>query len=317
MIDTARHFADRLSRAIDAKGTALCVGFDPYIELLPEYILKKYNRICENPTRAAALSVEEFLLKILEQISPYVAVIKPQFAFFERLGAFGMEALARICKEARARDLIVIGDAKRGDIGSTAEAYAAAYLGVGKISEYPPEIRVDALTINPYLGWDSILPFLHPECETGIFILVKTSNPSAGQFQDLEVGESTLAERIAGVIHEEGKCRIGASSYSDMGAVVGAPYPAMAIRLRELMPNTLFLIPGYGFQGATAEDAIVSLDENGQGGIINSSRAVLYSYRSKERKEGFSEETFDESAKFAVIRATEELALAIRKKRAK
>ena len=303
------HFADRLFQAVKSKGTVLCVGLDPHMDLIPEHLFAPYRHM-ESQGQANALVVHDFIMRILDAVTPMVAVVKPQFAFFERLGAPGMEALRKICGSARERGLIVIADAKRGDIGSTAAAYAQAYLpGAADVPEcVPVPIPVDAITINPYLGFDSIQPFLDRSVETGIFVLVKTSNASGVQIQDLVTREgNTISETIAGYVSEWGHGRIGTCGYSDVGAVVGATYPGQARALREIMPHTPFLIPGYGFQGGGAKDAVLTFDSNGLGGVVNSSRQILFAVRSQPYCQQFSETQFDEAARIACLHAVNDL----------
>jgi orotidine-5'-phosphate decarboxylase len=301
------NFSDRLFSAVAAKGTPLCVGFDPHLDLLPPDVLNRPNKTA-SPLERTAVAVQDFVLTCLEAVQHHVAVIKPQFAFFEQLGPPGMAVLARLCSDARSAGLIVIGDAKRSDIGSTAAAYARAYFEPDQdgASGIEPAIQVDALTINPYLGWDGILPFLKMKPGTGVFILVKTSNASGGDVQDLETPDGSVSEVIAGLVAQWGSDRIGQSGYSDVGAVVGATYPQQAKKLRQIMPNTPFLIPGYGFQGGGASDAVASFDEKGSGGIVNSSRGILFAYRNKENHRNYKQ-----AAEAACLKAVNDLRCAL------
>ncbi|MBN1551632.1 orotidine-5'-phosphate decarboxylase [bacterium] len=299
------HFADRLFRSIEAKSTPLCVGFDPHLDLIPVTLIKKYTSRSSDLLSGCCLAVEEYLFKILDAVYDLVGVIKPQFAFFEQLGPNGMVLLAKLCHEAKNRNLIVIGDAKRSDIGSTAKAYANAYLSAHTISNQciNPPIPVDALTVNPFLGWNSIEPFLSNAHETGVFILLKTSNPTSSDIQDIETPMGTISEIIARTIHDKGLSRLGRSGYSDIGAVVGATFPNQAVKLRKLMPSTPFLIPGYGHQGGNASDAVLTLDKKGLGGVVNSSRGILFAYRSDSYRADFHQENFHHAARAACIDA--------------
>ena len=300
-------FSDRLFDAVDRIGTPLCVGFDPHLHLLPKGMLDQYTIKTGDPLYGTALAVEEYLLRILDAITGLVPVIKPQFAFFERLGHHGMRILERLCMEARQRDILVLGDAKRGDIGSTAAAYAGAYFADTN-AQLPTPVPLDAITLNPYLGIDSIQPFLKVNNGQGVFILVKTSNPSGREFQDIEtMDKRNLAFHIADKVAEWGRDRIGRHGYSDVGAVVGATYPEEARQLREQMPNTPFLIPGYGAQGAGAQDATVSFDRNRRGGIINSSRGILFAYRMEPFDKEFGESQYAEASAAACRAAAEEI----------
>lgn len=293
------HFSDRIIRSISKKGTPLCVGFDPHLDLLPSDLLNQYKRKFTDPVEMFCHTIEDFLLQILDEIHPLVGIIKPQFAFFERLGPQGMAVLQRICHEAKSRNMIVIGDAKRGDIGSTAQAYADAYFtptDSEKKNLLDPAIPVDALTINPYLGFDAVKPFLDKSNQTGVFILVKTSNPSGSQIQDLQLADGTIAEYVARSVNQWGENRMGESGFSDVGAVVGATYPQQAVKMRELLPQTLFLIPGYGSQGGGALDAVAGFNSEGQGGIINSSRGILFAYRRKPYCKQYDENDFAKAA---------------------
>ncbi len=299
------HFADRLFRAVDQKETPLCVGFDPHLALIPAHLLDSIDHHLD-PLERYARAVETFCMQILDAVADLVPAVKPQFAFFERLGSPGMRVLARLCAEAVSRDLIVIGDAKRGDIGSTAEAYSEAYLAPPRAGFPEPDIRVDAITLNPYMGFEAIQPFLCPYRKTGVFVLVKTSNPSGCQIQDIPTHEGTVADSVADLVVNWGSGREGDCGYSDVGAVVGAPYPEAAIGLRRRMPKTIFLIPGYGFQGGGSRDAMITLDQRGHGGIVNSSRAILFAFQ-KGIHAHFGPERYAEAARAATIDAITDL----------
>jgi orotidine-5'-phosphate decarboxylase len=264
-----QHFADRLAAACRAKNTALCVGLDPRYESLPASVRARHPG-----DRAAAY--EAFCSRVLEIVAPIAPVVKPQAAFFEECGgAEGMAVMGRLLRKARSLGLLSILDGKRGDISTTAAAYAEAAFGVW---------GADALTVNPYLGRDAVEPFLAAarKCDGGVFVLVRTSNPGAGLFQDLPVQASDgtrplfecVGEAVAGWADEGlGECGFGA-----VGAVVGATYPAELARLRRLMPRVIFLVPGYGAQGGSAADVRAAFREDGLGAVVNSSRGVLFPY---------------------------------------
>ncbi|MEM1205573.1 MAG: orotidine-5'-phosphate decarboxylase [Acidobacteriota bacterium] len=272
---TSPTFADALTLRIRALGHPLCVGLDPHLHLLPP-LFRRGSMEPGDPETAAA--VGEFLTAILDRLEGRVAVIKPQIAFFEQLGWRGLEVLETLVASARRRGLLVLMDAKRGDIGSTAAAYADAFFG-----ERAP-LQVDALTLNPYLGLDSLAPFLEraQDHRGGLFVLVKTSNAGAGDFQDLRVegGDAVhlaLADALAPLAASS---RGPVTGWSAVGAVVGATWPAQAEAIRERLPHSLFLVPGYGAQGGAAKDAVRAfIDGPGgrrEGGIVNSSRGILF-----------------------------------------
>jgi orotidine-5'-phosphate decarboxylase len=229
----------------------------------------------EAPETAAA--VQAFCLAVLDRLAGRVAIVKPQIAFFERLGWRGMRALDGVVAAARERDLLVLLDAKRSDIGSTARGYAEAYLGSGAV------LAVDALTVNPYLGLDTLEPFVKAagEAGAGVFVLVKTSNPGSEDLQDLSVGGSPLYERVAESLAGIAERMTGPETgWSSLGAVVGATYPELHQRIRELLPRALFLVPGYGAQGGGASDAVAGFVAGPagrlEGGLVNSSRGILF-----------------------------------------
>ncbi len=269
----ANHFADRLTEECQKKKSLVLVGIDPRFDQLPNSIQK----IGEKEGKAKAFEI--FGKEIIDAVKDVAVAIKPQIAFYEVLGPEGLAVFQSTLQYARKNNLITIADAKRGDIGSTAEAYAEAFLSEnGAFSS-------DAVTVNGYLGYDGIAPFLK-YCGSngkGIYILVKTSNPGSVDFQDkIFEGGKKLFEVVAEKVTNWGKDFIGKSGYSSVGAVVGATWPEEAQRLRGLMPNAPFLIPGYGAQGGTAKDALASMDKQNKGGIVNSSRGIIFAYRLKE-----------------------------------
>jgi orotidine-5'-phosphate decarboxylase len=296
-------FTDRLITGIDRKGCPIVVGIDPRLDLIPpELVRASYARYGETH-QAAGRAIREFNLRLLDAVAPHVPAAKVQVAFYEAFGPAGMEVFAETLREARQRGLIVIADVKRGDIELTAQAYASAYLG----SSLPgvalaPGFEADAITVNPYVGGDGVLPFVSAAQPRGkgLFILVKTSNPTSGDVQNLLVDGIPLYERMAGLVRQWGQGTEGKRGYQAVGAVVGATYPTEAARLRQLMPNTYFLVPGYGAQGAGAADVRACFGADGYGAIVNSSRAILYAYR-RESYRTFGEERFPEAAQAAVL----------------
>jgi orotidine-5'-phosphate decarboxylase len=260
-------FADRLERDVRAKRSPLCVGIDPRLESTPPDVLA-----------AARGDAGEALLRfgreILDLVAPYAACVKPNIAFFEAHGLSGLRAYAGLLRAARAAGVLTIGDVKRGDMGATAEAYAAAHLAPGA------ELEADAVTLNPYLGTDSIAPWVAVAAAAGkgIYVLVRTSNPGASDLQDLPCDGGRLYERVAERVRTWGAAHVGASGLSCVGAVVGATWPDQTRRLRALLPATPFLVPGYGAQGATAADVAAAFRRDGAAGgaVVNASRSVLY-----------------------------------------
>lgn len=272
------HFADRLTAAIREKRNALCVGLDPRWESLPLEIRRRQDG---GTLEDVAAAYEEFCSRVLEVVAPLVAVVKPQAAFFEACGPAGMAALQRILRQARQRGLITILDGKRNDISTTAEAYAdAAFAGVSVGGKVHPVWDADALTVNPYLGRDAVEPFLKSARRSGrgVFVLVRTSNPGAGQFQDLVCGDKPLYQHVAAAVAAWSDENIGRCGFGDVAAVVGATYPAELAALRSVMPRVFFLLPGYGAQGAQAADTAGAFRDDGLGAIVNSSRGILFCY---------------------------------------
>jgi orotidine-5'-phosphate decarboxylase len=267
------HFADRLLAEVDRKRSHVVVGLDPRVDLLPAELRPEDG----DDVAAAAEAVAAFNRLVIDAVSEHAVAVKPQAAFYERLGCPGMEAFARTIRHARERGLPVIADAKRNDIASTAAAYAAAYLGGGAADDFV----VDAVTVNPYLGADGVLPFVEAAAKhgRGVFVLVKTSNPSSVDVQDLECGGRPLYRAVGDLVERWGAEHRGERGYSLVGAVVGAPFPAQLGELRAAMPHTLFLIPGYGAQGAGVEEVVPGFDAAGSGAVVNSSRGVIFAWR--------------------------------------
>lgn len=267
------HFGDRLAQAVNEKQTGTLVGLDPRFERLPSAVQPSSQSAAD-----VASAYRDFCRGVVDVVADLVPAVKPQAAFFEQLGPPGMSALADTIQHARSRGLIVLLDAKRGDIGSTAEAYAKAYLG-----ETTPW-GADALTVNPYLGDDSLDPFV-TQCEAadaGIFVLVKTSNPGGKLFQDKQTEGQSVFEHVADYVESLALRTKGAAGYGSVGAVVGATYPAQLTELRERMPHTWLLVPGFGSQGGTAADVASAFDSDGLGAIINSSRAIIFAHQRPE-----------------------------------
>jgi orotidine-5'-phosphate decarboxylase len=275
------NFADRLERALERVRTPALVGIDPHLDLLPEPFA--LARDPQAPRSARAQSLEDFCKQLIDVVAGKVAAVKPQSAFFELLGADGALAWEHVVGHAHAADLLVIGDVKRSDIASTAAAYATALLE--GLPGTPREHLCDAITLNPYLGSDSLAPFAQAclRCDAGLFVLVRTSNPGSGQFQ--EFGEPSLCERVADAVTELGAELVGECGYSSIGAVVGATHPAELQRLRARLPQAVLLLPGYGAQGASARDVRAAFPDRKhpwRGALVNSSRGVAFAYRQEQ-----------------------------------
>ena len=292
------HYADRLHEAIRTKGTAALLGLDPRLELLPPRIVAQARAVESDRCTAAARAFEEFCVRLIEVVGPLVPAVKPQAAFFEQYGPAGFAALGRVIGFARQRGLIVILDAKRGDIGSTGEAYAAGLIGGAEPNE---PWQADAITVSPYLGADTLEPFVTRASAVGggIYVLVRTSNPGAGTFQDIAQSGQKLYEIVARTVERLGEQTVGSAGYGCVGAVVGATYPEELRALRAAMPHAPLLVPGYGSQGGTAADVAAAFDKNGLGALVNSSRAINFAYREKRYADEFGPERWEEAAEAA------------------
>jgi orotidine-5'-phosphate decarboxylase len=268
------HFADRLAAAVRQKGTSLCVGLDPRWEQLPTEITRKHESVS---LEAVAAAFEELCFRVLDVVAPLVAVVKPQSAFFEASGPAGLAVLQRILRRARQLGLITILDSKRNDIASTAEAYAdAAFGGVLIAGQRYPVWDADALTVNAYLGRDAMEPFLKSARRDGrgLFVLVRTSNPGAGQFQDLKCEGKPLFQLVATAVEQWSRENLGQCGFGDIGAVVGATHPTELVTSRQWLPAAWLLVPGLGAQGGAAADVAAAFRPDGLGAVINSSRGI-------------------------------------------
>ena len=303
------NYADRLHAAVRRKQTPALVGLDPRYESLPVPIRKAADARKLNGIDTQAAAFEEFCRRIIDVVAPLVPAVKPQAAFFEELGPEGCAALARVVRHARNAGLIVIMDAKRGDIGSTAEAYARGYLA-GEDPDAAPW-AADALTVNPYLGRDTLEPFVQVANErgAGIYVLVRTSNPGAGSFQDplatqaAETGPQPIYRHVAAVVEELSRNSAGAGDYGCVGAVVGATWPRELSELRAAMPHVPLLVPGYGSQGAGAGEVAGAFDASGLGALINSSRAINFAHARAPYRSRFAPDEWEQ----AVEAATKEM----------
>ncbi len=299
---------NRLVEKIEKLEAPIVVGLDPMLEYIPEQILKEaYAKKGEN-LEGAAEAVWQYNKGIIDAVFDLVPAVKPQIAMYEQFGIEGLKAFKKTVDYSKEKGLVVIGDIKRGDIGSTSAAYAIGHLGKvvlgGKTYRGFDE---DFVTLNPYMGADAVNPFLDvcKEENKGLFILVKTSNPSSGDFQDQIVNGRPLYELVGKKVAEWGEQHMG-STYSYVGAVVGATYPEMGKLLREIMPKTLILVPGYGAQGGKAEDLVHYFNQDGLGAIVNSSRGIIAAYKLKGY-EKFGAANYADASRQAVIDMREDL----------
>ncbi|MBR1730965.1 MAG: orotidine-5'-phosphate decarboxylase [Ruminococcus sp.] len=298
---------DKLIEKIIEKQNPTVAGLDPKLAYVPEYIkaecFKKYGKGFEG----AAAALFEFNKALIDSFYDIVPAVKPQAAYYEMYGWQGVKALADTIKYAQSKGMYVMTDAKRGDIGATMEAYAAAHIGTTDIDGVKAQaFGADAVTVNGYLGTDCINPLLKlcKEDDKDIFVLAKTSNPSSGELQDKKIGDKTVYETMGDMCEAWGSGIIGKYGYSAVGAVVGATYPEMLRELRAKLPHTFFLVPGYGAQGGGAEDAKYAFDNNGLGAIVNSSRGIMCAWT---KQDGKTENDFAEAARAEALRMREDL----------
>ncbi|MGN0159711.1 MAG: orotidine-5'-phosphate decarboxylase [Brotaphodocola sp.] len=292
----------KLIQKIQETKAPICVGLDPMLNYIPEHILKKSFQEYGETLEGAADAIWNFNKEIIDHTWDLIPSVKPQIAMYEQFGIEGLKVYEKTVRYCQDKGLVVIGDAKRGDIGSTSAAYATAHLGKVKVgSNLCTAFNTDFLTVNPYLGTDGVKPFVDV-CKAedkGLFVLVKTSNPSSGEFQDKLFDGRPLYELVAEKVVEWGSdCMDG--EYSNVGAVVGATYPEMGAILRKLMPKTYFLVPGYGAQGGTAKDLKACFNPDGLGAVVNSSRGIIAAYK-QEKYAKFGAEHFAEASRQAVI----------------
>lgn len=286
------------------------VGLDPDLSYIPDFIKKEQFEKWGPTLEGARESILAFNRAIIDAVYDIVPAIKPQSAYYELYGWQGVEALSRTIEYAKSRGMYVIADVKRNDIGSTADAYARAYLGDADIGgERISPFGADAATVNGYLGTDGIEPFLK-RCREGkmIFVLVRTSNPSAGELQDLALPTGTVFEAMADRVNQWGETAMTDCGYSEVGAVVGATWPKELLALRRRMEKIFFLVPGYGAQGGSAADIAGAFDKEGLGAIVNSSRAIMCAYK----KDGVDEADFAAAARAEAVRMRDEILNALK-----
>ena len=295
-------FADRLDAAIRRCRTPVLVGLDPRAESLPGGILPERKGPGWTETAAA---YGRFCRGVIDVVAPLVPAVKPQAAFFEQLGPAGMDVLAEVIAYAQQKGLLVILDGKRNDIGSTATAYAQGMLGAGGQSPW----GADAVTVSPYLGDDSLRPFIEvaQKRSAGVFVLVKTSNPGGKMLQDLVAEGRPLYRHVADYVQGQAAETVAACGYGAVGAVVGATYPAQLAELRSAMPQTVFLVPGFGSQGGTARDVAAAFDPQGRGAVVNNSRGIIFAHAVKPYSERFGAARWQEAVEAATRDMIEQL----------
>ena len=294
---------DQLVAKIKKTQAPIVVGLDPMLNYIPEQVQKKAFEEKGETLAGAAEAVWQFNKAIVDATYDLIPAVKPQIAMYEQFGVEGVIAFKKTVDYCKEKGLVVIGDVKRGDIGSTSEAYAVGHLGKVQVgSQTYAGFDEDFATVNPYLGSDGVKPFVKvcKENDRGIFVLVKTSNPSSGELQDKLVDGKPLYELVGKMVDEWGSDCIGESGYSEVGAVVGATYPEQGKILRAIMPKTYILVPGYGAQGGKGKDLVHFFNEDGLGAIVNSSRGIIAAYK-QEAYAKFGAEHFADASRQAVL----------------
>ncbi|NLL06198.1 MAG: orotidine-5'-phosphate decarboxylase [Clostridiaceae bacterium] len=305
-------FIDNLIEKIKEKNNPTVVGLDPKIDYVPSFIKEEMFEKYGASLKGVSEAILKFNKTLIDSIYDIVPAVKPQLAYYEMYGIEGVKAFFETCRYAKQKGLICIADGKRNDIGTTAEAYSAAFLGTTKIDDNTQEeaFDVDALTVNPYLGVDGIKPFIN-DCANfgkGIFVLVKTSNKSSGQLQDLLTQEGkSIYEKVAEYVNDWGANVIGKYGYSSVGAVVGATYPNQAKILRKILRNAYILVPGYGAQGGTARDVAHSFNSDGLGAIVNASRSIMCAYKDEKWKGIYTEDKFSDASRAEALRMKDDI----------
>lgn len=303
---------NQLVSKIQKTEAPIVVGLDPMMKFVPEHIQKKAFAEYGETLEGAAEAIWQYNKGIVDAVYDLIPAVKPQIAMYEQFGIPGLVAFKKTVDYCKEKGLVVIGDIKRGDIGSTSGAYATGHLGkvtVGSNSFYG--FDEDFVTVNPYLGSDGVKPFMDvcKEEKKGIFVLVKTSNPSSGEFQDRLVDGKPLYELVGSMVDQWGSELMG-DSYSYVGAVVGATYPEMGKVLRDIMPKAYILVPGYGAQGGKGKDLVHFFNKDGLGAIVNSSRGIIAAYQQDAYKEKYAPENYADASRAAVIAMKEDIASA-------
>jgi len=308
---------NKLIAKIKKTNAPIVVGLDPMMKFVPEYIKEAAFAEYGETLEGAAEAVWQYNRGIVDAVCDLIPAVKPQIAMYEQFGIPGLEVFKKTVDYCKEKDLVVIGDVKRGDIGSTSEAYAVGHLGkvqVGSKSYYG--LNEDFVTVNPYLGSDGVKPFLKvcKEEKKGIFVLVKTSNPSSGEFQDRLIDGKPLYEHVGEQVAAWGdECMPEEGNYSYVGAVVGATYPEQGRIMRKVMPKAFILVPGYGAQGGKGADLTDFFQEDGLGAIVNSSRGIIAAYQ-QEQYAGYGEKNYADASRAAVIAMKEDIASALEKR---
>ena len=304
---------NKLIENIKKTGAPIVVGLDPTLKLIPDHVLEKNYKEYGANLEGVSNAIFEYNKTIVDSVYDLIPAVKPQIAMYETFGIPGLVAFDKTIKYCKSKGLVVIGDIKRGDIGSTSTAYALGHLG--KVTIEGKDFRgfeEDFATVNPYLGSDGVKPFIDvcKEEKKGIFVLVKTSNPSSGEFQDQKVDGKPLYELVGEKVNEWAQeCREG--DYSQVGAVVGATYPEMGKILRDIMPNSYILVPGYGAQGGKGKDLVHFFNKDGLGAIVNSSRGIIGAY-AQEKYAQYGAENYGDAARAAVIDMRDDIASALK-----
>lgn len=298
-----------IEKTIETKNPTV-VGLDPDISKIPACYKENNNNT--NPLSAVAEVIYKFNCDIIDTVAELVPAVKPQMAFYEKYGSYGVAAFEKTVAYAKSKELVVIEDAKRNDIGNTAKAYADGHLGVVEALDgsYTSVFDVDFLTVTPFLGSESINPFIDvcKKNNKGIFVLVKTSNTSSGEIQDVNTKDGiSISQSIAKYVAEQSESFVGKYGYSSIGAVVGATYPEEAVALRKIMPKSYFLVPGYGVQGGGAKDILPCFNADGLGAIINSSRGILYTHMSDEERNTCTKEEYLNSIRSSVVKMQKDI----------
>ena len=314
LIYAEENMINKLNEKIKKTGAPIVVGLDPMLKYVPEFIRKQAFAEYGETLEGAAEAVWQYNKGIVDAVYDLNPAVKPQIAMYEQFGIPGMAAFKKTVDYCKEKDLVVIGDIKRGDIGSTSEAYAVGHLGKVQVgSNSYCGFDEDFATVNPYLGSDGVKPFMKvcKEEKKGIFVLVKTSNPSSGEFQDRLIDGKPLYEIVGEQVNAWGaECMPESGNYSYVGAVVGATYPEQGKLLRKVMPHTLILVPGYGAQGGKGADLVHFFNEDGLGAIINSSRGIIAAYQ-QEQYAHFGEKGYADASRAAVLAMREDIAQAL------
>ncbi len=305
---------NQLVSKIQKTGAPIVVGLDPMMKFVPEHIQKKAFEEYGETLEGAAEAIWQYNKGIVDAVYDLIPAVKPQIAMYEQFGIPGLQAFKKTVDYCKEKGLVVIGDIKRGDIGSTSTAYAVGHLGKVQVgSKSYAGFDEDFVTVNPYLGSDGVKPFIDVcrEEKKGIFVLVKTSNPSSGEFQDRLIDGKPLYELVGSMVDKWGSELMG-DSYSYVGAVVGATYPEMGKVLRDIMPKAYILVPGYGAQGGKGKDLVHFFNKDGLGAIVNSSRGIIAAYQQDAYKEKFAPENYADASRAAVLAMKEDIAEALK-----